>query len=210
MPAFEDSREWRFGRWAELTVAELLIALGHLVTDTSSLPPENGHGPRVHGQGGLLVPADLDVTLRPWAFRVLLQVKAKGNQGDPTRVLKGEPCHGFGWRDWLRYREAENHLGAPVFVVIVEAPGWQPDFVPPYTVLAQRVSELVVRGDCPTVNRGQEMAYFPRSQFAEDWISRLERCAEHSTAIAARRQRRTSLFEVPNVPPFAEPGGLKR
>jgi hypothetical protein len=177
--AFEDRYEWKFGSWCEECIEDALVRVGHLVTRTALLPPEAGHGPRWHGQGNQLVPPDLDVVLMPWAFPVHLQVKGKANHGDLGRHTH-EVEHGFGWEDFKNYRAAEKRLEVPVFVVIVEAPGWPEPDGPP-VVLAQRVSELRVRPGCPTVNRGQLMAYFTRSQFTPHWVTRLERCAEQTT-----------------------------
>jgi hypothetical protein len=175
---FEQTPEYLLGRRGEMTVMDRLVKRGHWVTDTASLPPEHGHGPRVHGRGEM-VPADLDVVLRPWGFRVLLQVKTK-TRADMGRITH-ELEHGFSWLDWLEYREAEKQFGAPVFVVVVE-------LRPRLAILAQRVSQLRVRADCPTLNNGQQMAYFPRSQFAEDGIARIERCAEQTTARRMKRR----------------------
>lgn len=180
MTGFEQTEQFILGRWGEKLVRDRLAELGHWVTDTSTLEGRNGHGPRVYGPGNL-VPADLEVTLRPWGFRVDLQVKTKSrpDRGRITRELE----HGFAWRDWLRYREAENLLGVPTFVVVVEADSG--------LILARRAKDLKVRKDCPTLNRGERMAYFPRSEFREDGIAHLERCAqrwsEGSTAVRSRR-----------------------
>jgi hypothetical protein len=178
MTDFEETREYKLGRSGEEYVAGALRARGHYVTDTAMLRPENGHGPRIHGRDGdELIPADLDVQLMPWRYRVLIQVKTK-TRPDMGRIT-GELEHGFAWRDWLEYRTLEQRFGSPVFLVIAE--------VDTRKILAQRIGNLRVRGDCPTLNRGQQMAYFPRSQFAEDGVARMERCAEHATAIAQRR-----------------------
>lgn len=191
MTAFEQTYEWQLGRFGEVVVRDVCTGHGHLVLDTSALSPEAGHGPRVHGQGALLVPADLDVVLRPWGLRVLLQVKTKSNRGVMGRITR-EPEHGFSWLDFRRYRDLEKQFAVPVFVVVVEAPGW-PALAEAPQILARRVSNLRPRGDCPTFNGGERMAYFPRSQLREDGIGHIERCAEATLA-----QRRRGLRASPS------------
>jgi hypothetical protein len=167
-----------FGSSWEDRVYEMLIADGFLVERTHQLKPEGGHGPRLHGNGSLTPPDFRICKLGMWVS-VEVRSKSTASMGRITRELE----HGIDWDSWVNLRDYEKRANERTYLVICEDNTAE--------VLAQRISTIKPRGDCPTeIRPGYLMAYFTRSQLGP-WRRTLNR------AVGLRPKSPTLFDEEP-------------
>lgn len=164
---FEDTPEFKLGRWAEDLVEQECIRAGFKVDRTADHAKTNGRGPRVIGTEGALVLPDFRNT---WRGTIALWLEVKGKTQATLGRNSGKLEHGIDLKSWTDCHDIRRDTGEPVFLVICEKDTG--------CILARDIARLTPRADCPTLNRGKRMMLFAREQFREGGIDHLVRIAE--------------------------------